>query len=836
MMNKTIMKRTVTSRLSLALSLTAALAASTVFAASGTWKLREGVGSGGTNWATWEDPDNWDGGSLPSGTVRSTDFASLPTTPVYINSTSGITLPAIIAEVWSPDNYSVIRSDSAVTVTYTGDGDSDFASIMGLCLYAPWSFKGKGGTGGSSGVDLCDDCIGFSGTMDINENSRYRFDLYANSADGTRSYAKMFYVDNPIVRVRGGRALGFVAPQGCDTDMVGTWNQTKDSPFLSPASAEHALCAGTTVTGSGIPSGTFLKRIFPDGTIELSQSVTSTIAANALTFAAFSPDFSASVSRIRAIQPSSGSAAAVIRAEKHRAKDKARFVISAISADDDTVAAKGFKINTREGFVPATLAMGTNMLRVTTYELGNCEIEFTGTGLANDKDFGKCAFKIPDAATTAKILAANGVATELGVFTNRVGALVKSGAGTISIGLPYDARANSTGAIVVEEGTLEIRGSESGDNYVPTLAVKAGATLRIPDGLICGTFNAEEGAIVEGGVLVCDSIDVSVLSGIVLSKGGACRLLTPSSSRFDVEVVSGSVSSRNVDKDKVCTVSGDAVFRVTGSGTFDVLLVGGGGGGGFKGGGGGGGSGVIYTQSVVVADGLYSFNVGAGGHGAKNSSDLTSNGGDTYGLGCCAYGGGGGGTWYNWGPALSGGSGGGGGIHSGLNAKGRPGASGVEGQGHAGGSSTNVLVDGSWNHWRSMGGGGGGAGAPGVSATLAEGTAVDGFTDNLYGGDGGDGMMVPITGENVYYGGGGGGGGTRLTLTAKGGNGGGGAGGKESGNTPQEGDAGTDGTGGGGGGGGSYSTSAGGAGGDGGRGVAIIRFLRSVNCLVLVFR
>ena len=834
-MSKVIKKPTGMSSLSLTLSLTAALAASTVFGTSGTWVVREGVGTSGTNWATWEDSANWEGGTLPSGTVQATSRAILPAAPVYINTMNGITSPYIKAEAWTPDSYSVIRSDSAVTVTYTGSDSSDYSLIQGFYLYAPWSFKGRGGYAGSSGVDFCGDCTGFSGTMDINESSRYRFDLYANSSGETRSCPRMFYIDSPIVRVKGGKALEFIAPQGSDTDVVGTWSQTEGSPFLSRVGAEHALCAGTAVTGAGIPSGTFLKRIFPDGTIELSQSATSTVAANELTFAAFSPDFSASVSRIRSIPPSSGSAAAVIRAEKYRAKDKVRFIVSAISANDDT-AANGFKINTRDGFVPATLAIGTNMLCVTTYELGNCEIEFTGTGLTDDKDFGKCTFRIPAAETTARILADDGVVTELGVFTNRVGTLVKSGAGTISIGLPNDDRANSTGAIVVDEGTLEIRGSESGDNYVPTLTVKAGATLRIPDGLTCGTFNAEEGAIVEGGVLVCGSVDASVLSGIVLRKGGACRLLIPSGEKFDVEVISGNVRSRNVGKDKVCTVSGDAVFRVTGSGTFDVLLVGGGGGGGFKGGGGGGGGGVIYTQSVAVADGLYSFSVGAGGHGAKSSSELTSNGGDTYGLGRCAYGGGGGGTWYNWGPALSGGSGGGGGIYSNTGIARRPGAAGIEGQGHEGGASTNVIRNGSWNHWRSMGGGGGGAGAPGVSATLAEGTAVDGFTENLYGGDGGDGVMVPITGENVYYGGGGGGGGTRLTLTANGGNGGGGAGGKESGNVPQAGEAGTDGTGGGGGGGGSYSTSVGGAGGDGGSGVVIIRFRRKEKGFVLSYR
>ena len=808
--------------LSQALSLTAALAASTVFGASGTWVVRDGVGTGGTNWATWEDTANWEGGVLPSGQDSTTSKATLQR--AYIHSTDGITLPRISRS--SGPDYPVLKSDAMVKFTFSNSGG--LSAIEGFWLYSDWTWKSTT-SGGLKYMNICGDCKNVTGQLCIMESSSCRFDLFANAAGESRTYDMMFGVETPDFRLRGNKAMSFIAPQGSDVDIVGTWSQTADSPFLSRVGAEHVLCVGTTVTGSGIPAGTFLKRIFPDGTIELSQAVTSTIAENALTFAAFSPDFSASTWRINSFNTAG---IATLRVQKYRVKDKARFFVSVMQSDS-TTKPYGFKIATQDGYVPATLALGKSATS-TFYQLENCEVEFTGTGLDGDADFHACTFRIPGSAHTARIVAMNGVVTTLGVFTNRIGTLVKGGAGTISIGLPNDARANSTGAIVVDEGTLEIRGSESGDNYVPTLTVKAGATLRIPDGLICGTFNAEAGAIVEGGVLVCGSFDESTLSDIVLSKGAACRLLVASEEKFDVEVVSGSVRSRSVDKDKVCTVSGDAVFRVKGSGTFDMLLVGGGGGGGFKGGGGGGGGGVVYTQSVAVADGLYSFSVGAGGHGAKSSTALTSNGGDTYGLGRCAYGGGGGGTWSNWGPALSGASGGGGGIHSELKAAGRPGASGIEGQGHEGGASTNVLVNGSWNHFRSMGGGGGGAGAPGVSAKYVAGATLS--EDVLLGGDGGDGVIVPITGEDVYYGGGGGGGGTKFTQTANGGNGGGGAGGKESGNEPHPGKPGTDGTGGGGGGGGSYSASAGGGGGDGGSGVAIIRFRRKEKGFVLSYR
>ena len=101
--------------LSQALSLTAALAASTVFGASGTWVVREGVGTGGTNWATWEDTANWEGDVLPSGRDSTTSKATLQR--AYIHSTDGITLPRI-----SGSDYPVLKSDATVDFTFNNSG------------------------------------------------------------------------------------------------------------------------------------------------------------------------------------------------------------------------------------------------------------------------------------------------------------------------------------------------------------------------------------------------------------------------------------------------------------------------------------------------------------------------------------------------------------------------------------------------------------------------------------------------------------------------------------------------------------------------------------------
>jgi hypothetical protein len=162
---------------------------------------------------------------------------------------------------------------------------------------------------------------------------------------------------SPDARMNGYSTLTLVGPRGSDEDIVGTWSQTEGSPFLSRVGDEHALCVGTTVTGDGIPDGTFLKRAFPDGTIELSAAATNTIAANSLTFAAFAPDFSAHIYRIYQYNSVN---LVTIRAQKYRATDKVRFT-TYTQPSSVSLASYGLKITTESGFVPATLALSSNV-------------------------------------------------------------------------------------------------------------------------------------------------------------------------------------------------------------------------------------------------------------------------------------------------------------------------------------------------------------------------------------------------------------------------------------------------------------------------------------------
>ena len=180
---------------------------------------------------------------------------------------------------------------------------------------------------------------------------------------------------------------------------------------------------------------------------------------------------------------------------------------------------------------------------------------------------------------------------------------------------------------------------------------------------------------------------------------------------------------------------------------YDILLVGGGGGGGAIIGGGGGAGGVVNIENILMQEGTYNIKVGKGGNTSikESLSQTQSNVGKSgynseinfdnllYSnqIAFIGYGGGGGGIYNNI-QGKSGGSSGGGGNPSANNLQENTfwnGSSFVVG-GHKGGISTERIFN----------SGGGGAGGIGL------------FNE------GGPGVSVAITGENVFYAAGGGGG------------------------------------------------------------------------------
>ena len=207
--------------------------------------------------------------------------------------------------------------------------------------------------------------------------------------------------------------------------------------------------------------------------------------------------------------------------------------------------------------------------------------------------------------------------------------------------------------------------------------------------------------------------------------------------------------------------STDYIIKYKTADSGSLLIVGGGGGGATGSGGGGGGGGtVVYSNNINFSENsIFNIKVGKGANKTNNSS---GNKGEISQFENIIAEGGGGGGKYNTSIDITksnGGSGGGGGGNS--NDYGLKQDISTEITSSLDISSLNYYMNdgniGSTNDsgglkskWDLLGGGGGGAGQRGHNGRYI----VD--TDVWRAGDGGDGIMIDITGEKTYYAGGGG--------------------------------------------------------------------------------
>jgi hypothetical protein len=118
----------------------------------------------------------------------------------------------------------------------------------------------------------------------------HRLDKFAYSSNPLRTDDIVVADDkayNP-----GNANTGFYAPEGNDGAFNKKWNLVKDSPYITRHSSQeaHPIASGTIVTGEGIEEGTFVKRIFDNGCIELSKNATLSVDGAPINFAPFTPE------------------------------------------------------------------------------------------------------------------------------------------------------------------------------------------------------------------------------------------------------------------------------------------------------------------------------------------------------------------------------------------------------------------------------------------------------------------------------------------------------------------------------------------------------------------
>lgn len=791
-------------------------------ATSGTWVKRDGVGTGGTDWTSWTNTENWVDGVLPSGYTDGEKPNLAAATGQYIYIPVALETTYIYSGLDYSSSRPVVLCDNLVYLRNSSASSSN-CGVFGAHLYAPWSLYAS-----SSNYirfeksDICGSGSPQASKLQIGGTVKFRYDRYANSSDVVRKNES--YTTGKTVSVYGGAAVHFIGPRGSSEPIVGHWSQTAESPFLARVGEEHVLPVGTVVTGTGIPEGTFLKRIFPDGTIELSQPVTQTVADNEVTFAArgavsyyaYANEFSCF----------NGASARNIYVLKYRDEDDMRIEFKYWNCNN-TADYRKVNVKSSSGYLPGTLVMGTGLNHYHYLTLETCHLEFAPSVDSSYPAGMKRGYMTVSDNAQVRMTVTNNISAVIASVTNKTGTLTKDGAGKLTCGWGTTTSAGNTASLIVAGGVFEATG-ESAGMYVKNLTIKSGATFVVPEaGFSCDTLVAEPGAILEGrGELVCGNVSDESVANLTI-RCMAFRYNESPVGPLAIEPLSGHVSICRDGGDEIFIVPTNSLVRVTGSGTADLLVVGGGGGGGHYSGGGGGGGGVVYRQSVQLEPGYYFITVGEGGVGAYERTATgypnkinATNGGDSLAFSVTAAGGGYGGG-FSDANGNAGASGGGGGtpyFNSTAYANlGHPGGTGIDGQGFGGGAGTNGT-----DYSSQIGGGGGGAGGRGEDGVMNG--------SKLSGGNGGPGRLCTIYGNRYYGGGGGSGAMSGRTSGGKGGIGGGGDGSTTDGSTIKSGKDGMENTGGGGGGAGGYTMGAPSVrtkGGNGGSGVVIIRYARA---------
>ena len=341
-----------------------------------------------------------------------------------------------------------------------------------------------------------------------------RMDWYANDSSPTRSTN---FFNNGTVNIHYDSIL-FYAPQSSPTNMTSRWTLTQGSAFAVAAdTVSHALPVGTLVASEGfLPAGAYLKRIYPDGTIEFSAAALDSGEVN-VEFAAFTPCVRQRIAKLgRSVKNSQTS----IIANKWREEDELRITIADIMATTTTYPAV---FSCSSGFYPGTFVLEDATRDKAYVNVFNGRIEFagkdaegTGAGVPN----GYLAMGYARESATLKyrgyVVVTNGITATVVSLTNIWGTLVKDGAGTLVVGLPKNATSCLEGKVEVREGVFSIANATDGLLQVlPNVVVSNGASLKLPStGLkITGSAVFGEGSSVVGpGILaVPDDYDLSLV-------------------------------------------------------------------------------------------------------------------------------------------------------------------------------------------------------------------------------------------------------------------------------------------------------------------------------------
>ena len=511
------------------------IASGGVFAATAQWRIDTSSAASEKTFdgaKAWFDENNWEDGVVASAAG---DIAMFWTSGGnwtssglrYTSLDRNVTLRSIVRNfqgtqtlgVWDANKRVILGGENVITL----DGGGSGVAMMGLRVYASMCINAASSMPEFTLVDVCGPFSNSSGkalkikSRNNDGMTRFRRDLWS---DGTSE--GITNVAPSAVCFDERTFLGIVAPEGSD-GAEGEWSIAEGSPYAAfVGEARHAVSVGATVADAQgrVPAGTYVKRIYPDGRIELSQAATATATAT-LTFGAFRPKMYQKITNLQYEYHSSTPFAVGVWPMKHSEADEMTVEIDDLGSPGSRYS---FYVDVEDGFLPGRLILRktSSFTNPGVIFLGTCEVEFAEptTGTAGYRGVVQMRAGADGAADTATIVVGDGVSATIGTLTNVTGRLVKKGAGALAANVPNAAQfaPRPESCIEVEEGTLTLTTPDGADVLeVATVRVASGTTLVLPtNGIKCVSFVAESGSTVRGGGLIYTedgSVDGATLEG-----------------------------------------------------------------------------------------------------------------------------------------------------------------------------------------------------------------------------------------------------------------------------------------------------------------------------------
>ena len=451
--------------------------------------------------ADYFDTANWVGGTAAEGSsdvayftngITGTRFVKIPralTVKNIFGSKNGAAPSSTTSMIKLTDSHVALVSDYPISFY----PPSSSYAVHALRIYADLKFPNGGGFITAS--QLCGDLdYGSKETVVDQGGIIQRLDLYANAAGEDRTgFISTYSTISPAWA-----SYDIYAPHGSSTNIVGKWSQTKDSPYLRRVGDDHVISAGTLVHGTGITEGTFVKRVFSDDSIELSNAVTEDCAENEVTFDRFAAKVHQSVSSYDLRVATTGAKDSVIRLMKYRPEDDLRLEVWNFAASQGQHAVR---FGTVSGYQPGTFVLHNAGGPKVDFYLANCHLELGLRTDAQTAGFTSGRVMMENAADIARLTVTGGLDAVIADLSNVKGTLVKDGTGCLTATLSSEA----SGAIKVEEGTLALKRAESFETdviSVGALEMSDGTTLSLEG---C-TVRADKMTLASGFTLSGDGV------------------------------------------------------------------------------------------------------------------------------------------------------------------------------------------------------------------------------------------------------------------------------------------------------------------------------------------